>query len=177
MSIATSTQGYSQGKKYIATQGEVHTTGISVLENAAKLSSELCRFPPKHCYWLLVASVAGTGLCSCHGNQYCGEGTTEVWAVLARWKDQKVWPVQSHPRRSAGLCRLHHQASVCLCEFDDPALHILYINSFISWSPIQIDRSVIPSCIRYNHLFFLHGQHYNYVKAAFQLHFGSYHNW
>ena len=82
-------------------------------------NSELCRSPTKHCHWLLVAGVARTGPCGCHGNQYYGEGTAEVWAVLARRGDQRVWSVQSHPRRPTGLCRLHHQATFCRCKFEE----------------------------------------------------------
>ena len=99
---------------------------------------ELCRSPPKHCDWLLVAGMARTGPHCCHGNQYCGAGTAEVWAVLARRGDQGVWSIQSHPCRPARVCGLHHQAAFCLCEFDD---HVQYVHSLADH-------------------FFSHGQHY-----------------
>ena len=100
--------------RYIQPQFE-----ISVMCMDLNWYSELNRSPPKHCYWLLVACMARTCPHCIHGNQYCGEGTAEVWAVLARWGDQGVWSVQSHPWRPAGVCRLHHQAAICLCEFDE----------------------------------------------------------
>jgi len=66
--------------------------------------------PTNHCHWFLEAGLAGKVPIHCDVDQSCGGRKDKMSAVLASFRQYKLWPFPSHHHRREQVCRLLHQS-------------------------------------------------------------------